>query len=114
MNIDEYITETEKFDTDEAVARLRKYLASWKADDADVYELEDSVERLFGNNWIESEDTHNHLYKLWSNFRAEAIQIIGGMTMNEKLYWFGLFDRYDACASESDKTAMYTKLAASM
>ena len=114
MNIDEYIKEADQLDSDDAVERLIEYIKSWKAGDEDVHELADSVERLFGNDWIESNDAHNYLYELWSKFRADAIQVIGGMTMNERLYWFGLCDRFDACASESEKIAVYTKLAASM
>ena len=110
MNYDEYTKEIDKFSDDEVVARLRKHLVDWKQDDTNVIELADSIERLFGNSWIESEKTHTHLYRLWSKFKKEAIEGIGGMTMNERLYWFGLFERYES--TETDKKVIYAKLCA--
>lgn len=112
MNYDEYIKETDRFSHDEVVSRLRKHLVAWKDDDTNVIELADSVERFFGSSWIEDEETHNHLYRLWSSFTKEAIEGIDGMTMNERLYWFGLFERFDRLRSESDKKIIYGKLCA--
>jgi hypothetical protein len=112
MNYDEYIKEVEKFSDDEVVVHLRKHLSEWKLDDCNVIELAASIERFFGNSWIESEETHNHLYGLWSKFKKEAIEGIGGMTMNERLYWFGLFERYESLQSETAKKVIYAKLCA--
>ena len=112
MNYDEYIEEVDKFSDNEVVARLRRYLAEWKEGDSDVVELVDSIERFFGNSWIESEVTHNHLYSLWSKFKKNAIEGIGGMTMNERLYWFGLFERFDGLQSDAAKKVIYGKLCA--
>jgi len=112
MNYDEYIKEVEKLSDDEVVARLRKHLSEWKQDDCDVIELAGSIERWFGNSWIENEETHNHLYGLWSKFKKEAIEEIGGMTMNERLHWFGLFERYESLQSEVAKKVIYAKLCA--
>jgi hypothetical protein len=73
--------------------------------------LADSIERFFGNSGITSEDTYSHPYKLWSSFRAAAISGIGGMTINERLYWFGLFERYES-ATEAEQQVTYEKLCA--
>lgn len=112
MNYDEYIKETDKFSEDEVVSRLRKHLVSWKDDDSNVLELADTIERFFGNSWIESEETHNHLYRLWSAFKKEAIEGISGMTMNERLHWFGLFERFEESQLDLEQKAIYAKVCA--
>lgn len=112
MNYDEYIKEVEKFSHDEVATRLGKHLLEWKQDDTDAIELVDSIERFFGNSWIEREETHNHLYRLWCKFKKEAIEGIGGMTMNERLYWFGLFERFENSKSETAQNVIYAKLCA--
>jgi hypothetical protein len=111
MNYDEYIEEVRKYSNDEVVARLVSHLDKWKSDNANVVELADSIERFFGNSWITSEETHSNLYRLWSSFKTQAISGIGGMTMNERLYWFGLFERFEN-ASESEQKVIYEKLCA--
>ncbi len=110
MNYDEYIKETDRFSEDEVVSRLKKHLVSWKYDDSNILELANTIERFFGNSWIESQETHTHLYHLWSAFKREAIEGIGGMTMNERLYWFGLFERFEK--SELEQKVIYAKLCA--
>ncbi|MFY0675908.1 MAG: hypothetical protein JXR18_01365 [Neptuniibacter sp.] len=111
MNYDEYIEEARKYSSDEVVARLVSHLTNWKSDNTNVLELANSIERFFGNSWITSEETHSHLYKLWSSFKTAAISGIGGMTINERLYWFGLFERYER-ASELEQQVIYEKLCA--
>ncbi|TQV65695.1 hypothetical protein FKG94_28255 [Exilibacterium tricleocarpae] len=111
MNYDEYIEEARKYSSDEVVARLISHLSKWKSDNTNAVELADSIERYFGNSWIANEEAHNHLYKLWSSFKAEAISGIGGMTMNERLYFFGLFERFES-ASEAGQQVIYAKLCA--
>ena len=112
MNYDEYIKEADKFSDDDVVSRLRKHLISWKDDDTNILELADTTERFFGNSWIESEETHSHLYRLWSTFKKDAIEGAGGMTMNERLFWFGLFERFEKSGSESEKKVIYAKVCA--
>jgi len=112
MNYDEYIEEARKYSSDEVVACLVTHLTDWKSDNTNAVELADSIERFFGNSWITSEETHSHLYKLWSSFKVAAISDIGGMTINERLYWFGLFDRFES-ATEAEQQVIYAKLCAS-
>lgn len=111
MNYDEYIEEVRKYSGDEVVARLVSHLINWKSDSTNVLELADSIERFFGNSWITSKAIHSHLYKLWTSFNAAAISGIGGMTVNERLYWFGLFERYEN-ASKEEQQVIYAKLCA--
>ncbi len=111
MNYDEYIEEAKKHSSDEVVARLVSHLTNWKSDNTNAVELADSVERFLGNSWITREETHAYLYKLWSSFEASAISCIGSMTMSERLYWFGLFERYES-ATKSEQKVIYAKLCA--
>lgn len=111
MNYDEYIEEAKKYSSDEVVSCLVSHLNNWKTDNTDVVVLANGIENFFGNSWISSEETHRHLYKLWSGFKNEAISGISGMTMNERLYYFGLFERFDN-ASEKEQQVIYAKLCA--
>ena len=112
MNLDDYIQEVEKISDDAVVSRLSRHLASWKNDDTNVVALDNSIESFFGKSWIKDYDTHSHLYKLWSGFKSEAILGIAGLTMNERLYLFGLFERVDSAESESGQKTVYAKLSA--
>lgn len=66
----------------------------------------DSLERLtylvgkwHGNVWFQKDVDSNDFYRNWCNFKEVAIDGIGGMTMNERLYVFGLLELWD----ESDE-----------
>ena len=67
---------------------------------------------FFGNTRLQSEADHSKAYGLWKAFRDDAIQGIGGMTMNERLYLFGLFERFDLSNTEEQKNVVYRKLLA--
>ena len=54
----------------------------------------------------------NRLYRLGSKFNKEVIEGIGGMTMSERLYWFGLVERFDSLQTEKDQNLIYRKLCA--
>ncbi len=68
------------------------------------------VERYFGNVWIPKEEEHSKAYRLWLSFRGDAIRGVGGMTMNERLWAFSLFERFDSCKFEVERLEMYGKL----
>jgi len=53
------------------------------------------------------------MYALWSEFRDREVEKIGGMTMNERLFTFGLFERFDTFADEDARLIVYQKLLAS-
>jgi hypothetical protein len=98
---------------DPAVRGLAERLRDWQSDDTTVMQLRDSVERHIGHAWIESTSEHEQVHDLWSGFRREAIDPIAGMTMNERLYWFDLFARFDACETDEERACLYAKLLAS-
>lgn len=112
MNLIQYIAEVKKFELDEDIVILVKHLESWLDDDYDLEYLVRTVDKLFGNLWFQRRETHDHLYQLWCTFKVEAVDSVGGMTMNERLYLFGLFNRMDNCKSTSEIEKIYKKLEA--
>lgn len=111
MNIEQFALELSSLAAEKDVAGLIAVLSSWQEDDSSVLDLESRVERYIGNVWFEREGVHEQVYRSWSAFRREAIAGIGGMTMNERLYYFGLFPRYEAANSEG-RAKLYEKLLA--
>jgi hypothetical protein len=49
---------------------------------------------------------------MWSLFKEKTISQVGGMTMNERLYFFGLSDQFENCNSDECRLRIYTKLKA--
>lgn len=110
MNLDQ-LTEAIKASTEEKLPeRLEHWIKEWKKDDNTVDDLVNMVEKWFGNVWFEKETDHQKCYDLWKDFKKNQIEGIGGMTINERLYHFCLFDRYDACPTREDQLKIYTKL----
>ena len=68
----------------------------WKKDNSDVEALGNLIGKWHGNVWFESQEDQNKFYKDFSKFKSEAIKGIGGMTVNERLYWFSLFEEWDS------------------
>jgi hypothetical protein len=112
MNLDVLAQSFRSVSNEKLLMDLAKYVGAWKSDDQDVNDLDTMVERFFGNMWLPSEEDHSKTYSLWRAFKDDAIRGIGGMTMNERLYCFGLFERYDASKTEEEKHAVYRKLLA--
>jgi hypothetical protein len=110
MNLDELSEEICKVSSEKVVQDLFRILIEWKDSEETAEELKEGIERYIGNTWIEKNEDYSNIYRLWSEFRDEAISGIGGMTMNERLYWFGLFNRFDASKSEEEKLLVYRKL----
>ncbi|WP_455377170.1 hypothetical protein [Petrachloros mirabilis] len=110
MTLDELVKEIRAVSDEKRVQDLAKYIEEWKGDDRNAQALETMVERFFGNVWIPQEEDHAKAYRLWSSFRDNAIHRIGGMTMNERLFAFGLFERFDSCKSEGGKLSVYSKV----
>ena len=109
MNLDELANYLSAGFSDPVVQQLAAVLLDWKADTSTAQDLRESVERYIGNTSIRREEDHKKVYDTWSSFRDNAIDGIGGLTMNERLYWFGLFDRFDSSANE-EKLIIYRKL----
>jgi hypothetical protein len=112
MTLDELVTAIRITSSDPVAFQLADLLAGWKDDKADATELERTVERFVGNAWIASPAEHAQIYSLWSKFRDEGINGIGGMTMNERLYRFSLFHRWDSAQTDADRKTIYAKLLA--
>ena len=112
MNLDELIQEIRNTSSDPAVQRVADYLIAWKDTSDTAQDLAEAIERVIGNSWISSDKTHERVYSLWSAFRKNCIEAISGMTMNERLYWFGLFGQFDAAQGAGEAAHIYTKLQA--
>ena len=110
MNLDELSENVSKVSSEKVVQDLSRFLVEWKDNEETAEELKDGIEKYIGNTWIEKNEDYEKVYQMWSSFRDEAISEIGGMTMNERLYLFGLFERFDACVNEEDKLLVYRKL----
>ncbi|MEX8501915.1 MAG: hypothetical protein AB3X41_02575 [Leptothrix ochracea] len=112
MNLDELVSAIKQTSSDSVALKLATLLSSWKDDERDANELETTIERFIGNTWIVSKTEHEQIYSLWSQFRDDAMHGIRGMTMNERLYCFGLFPRWDGAHTEENRKAIYAKLLA--
>lgn len=113
MNIDNLAKEVRSVLSEKVVQRFVDLLMEWKQNHETVEDLQIKIERYFGNSWIKKDEDYNRIYHVWSSFRDQAIAGIAGMTMNERLYWFGLFDEFDACPDQEAKLKIYKKLMAS-
>ena len=112
MTIDELADKIRSISMQKEVQRLADLLIEWKSDQQTTEDLNYTIERYIGHSWFEKDEDHSKIYKLWSSFHDDEILGIGGMTMNERLYMFGLFDEYDACQNEESKLKIYKKLMA--
>lgn len=110
MTLDELAREIRAVSDETLIQDLASYIERWKNDDTNAEALERMVERFFGNVWIPSAEDHSKAYHIWASFRDDVIRNIGGMTMNERLYAFGLFERYDSCKTETEKLVVYDKV----
>jgi hypothetical protein len=109
MNIDELAAAIEAASPNANGRELAVLLRNWKSTSETAERLSELVERYIGHTWFETEAVNDAVYSLWSNFRDEAIGGIDGMTMNERLYCFGLFERFDH-ASVNEREEIYAKL----
>ena len=87
-----------------------KRLAGWSDDDSTVEELVDNLDRTLGHIWFSTNENHATVALFIARLR-DTIAGIGGMTMNERLYAFDLFDRWDA-TPEAERDVLYKKLLA--
>ncbi|WP_432671942.1 hypothetical protein [Flavobacterium sp. SM2513] len=112
MSLDQLILNIKKISSEKDAIGLANYIQEWKTNEMTAVELRSSVEKYLGNIWLENNFDYLHMYSVWSEFRDVAIDGIGGMTMNERLYHFGLLEAYEKLITEKEKEKFFTKLMA--
>lgn len=112
MNIDEFTNKIRKVSSEKNFQDLAKLIQQWKTDEKNAIKLKENIERYFGNSWIDKKSHFEKIYGMWSDFRDSAINGIGGMTMNERLYWFGLFELFENVKNDNEQEKYYRKLMA--
>ena len=114
MNLNELILNIKNLsEGDNSVLSLILYLEDWKKNNKTVLALNHTMEKFrdgFFSN--ENEDNSKKILTILYYFQNEIIVNIGGMTMNERLYFFSLFDRFDCCKNNKGKEIIYEKLLA--
>jgi hypothetical protein len=86
-------------------------LSAWRDDNSTIADLVGDLDRVLGQSWFSSNDHHAAVVSVIGRLR-DSVYSIGGMTMNERLYVFGLMDRWDRAAT-LERTALYKKVMAS-
>jgi hypothetical protein len=112
MIFDELTEGIQKISNEKVVQDIVQYLKNWKDDDRNVDRLHYDFEKYLGNIRIETVTDFNKIYEMWKSFRDCAILNFAGMTMNERLYVFGLLDKFDTCKNIKEQNDIYEKLSA--
>ncbi|KAB7619446.1 hypothetical protein [Alkalilimnicola sp. S0819] len=114
MTIDELAQGIRAASPEPVVQRLAEKLENWKRTEATVEDLRSQIEKYIGHTWVETSEVQKKVYRMWAAFCGDAIGGIGGMTMNERLYLFGLVAQFDSCRAEECRLRIYRKLLASL
>ncbi|AUC79942.1 hypothetical protein CW736_11465 [Nonlabens sp. MB-3u-79] len=112
MNIDELTNRIRKVSSEKNVQNLAELIQQWKTNDKNAIELKKNIERYFENELIDKKSDFEKVYGMWTDFRDSAIHGIGGMTMNERLYLFGLVNLFDNSKNILEREKFYKKLLA--
>jgi hypothetical protein len=112
MNIDELTNKIRKVSSEKNVQTLAELIQQWKTNEKNAIELKENIEWYFENDWIDKKSDFQKVYGMWSDFRDSTIHGIGGMTMNERLYLFGLVDLFDNSKNVLEREKFYKKLLA--
>ncbi|QFS87414.1 MULTISPECIES: hypothetical protein [unclassified Marinobacter] len=106
MNLDELVTSIPEADLK---AELSQWVDEWKKDSSDVNRLYELIAKWHGNTWFVDQAAQDGFWANLQSFKQQAIDGLGGMTVNERLYWFGLFDDWDSLG-EAGKERLRAKL----
>ncbi|QYJ78263.1 hypothetical protein [Shewanella acanthi] len=106
MNLDELVNSVQEPELRE---RLSHLVGEWKQDDKDVEALAYLISKWHGNVWFQDTEASNKFHSDFHNFKNAAIDNIGGLTLNERLYWFGLFGAWEN-ANETNQQRLRSKL----
>jgi len=85
-------------------------LDGWVIDDSTAERLLDDLNGILGNVWFSAPGVHAAVFQALEDF-AKEVRGIGGMTVNERLFTFGLLDAWDR-ATESTRKLFRSKLGA--
>ena len=85
-------------------------LSRWAEDDSTAEELVANLDRTLGHVWFSSDEAHKTVAQIIARLR-DTVAAVGGMTMNERLYAFDLFDRWDR-SSDAERDILYKKVLA--
>jgi hypothetical protein len=83
----------------------------WKRSAESLENLDCLVTKWHGNVWFQKTEDSDIFLQNWRNFKTEAIDGINGMTVNERLYFFGMFELWDE-SNEEFHAVLRTKLKA--
>lgn len=108
MNLDELVNSVPENDLRE---KLSRWVGEWKQDDKDIEELASLIGKWHGNVWFQETDASNKFHSEFQSFKRAAIENIGGLTLNERLYWFGLFEAWES-GNETTQNRLRSKLRA--
>ena len=111
MNIDELIVKIEPLVKDNYAGDILFILKDFKNNGKTVLELENTIEKFIDSYWPK-ESNGIEIFKFLNEFKNTSIKNIGGMTMNERLFSFSLFNRFDSCKSDKKREIIYKKLLA--
>jgi hypothetical protein len=106
MNLDELVNSV-------LGTELRKNLflrvGEWKQDDKDIDALASLIDKWHGNVWFKDKSVSDKFYSDFQRFKNAAIDNIGGLTLNERLFLFGLSDVWDS-GNETTQQRLRSKL----
>ena len=91
---------------DRYLAALAPVLASVVLGKPVIAEIR-AIERLFGQTWLEDQAPFEPAFAKWREFRDTYVPaVLGGMTVNERLYVLSLTDDYDRALASRDTAAI--------
>lgn len=76
------------------------WIDAWKRSAESLERLDYLVAKWHGNVWFQKTGDSDVFLQNWRIFKTEAIDGIRGMTVNERLYVFGLLELWDESDGE--------------
>jgi len=110
MNLDELaksISETKLKEN------LLRWVNEWKNDEEDIDQLACMISKWQGKVWFEDSIESIQFHTQFQEFKAIAIDRIDGLTVNERLYLFGLFEQWDR-SNEEERLRIRCKIKANI